>query len=179
MMATEHPQEGTAESGESNPDVVTAVKQAGDEVERPPAGILLVEDNDGHVELIRQNLLRMGISEPLERVRDGLEALDYLGCKGLYLDRSDVKPVVVILDIGLPGVDGFEVLRQVKSDPRYQRVPFVVLTMAESPEVLSRCYELGCEICRSKWAVFADFGHFAELIREIISLARSAYSRTP
>lgn len=140
-----------------------------------PAGFLLVEDNDGHACLVESNLRRFGIDNPIHRVGDGEEALQFLDRAAAGEDRESVGPLVVILDLGLPRTDGFEVLRSAKANPRLQNNPVVVLTTSENPDDIQRCYDLGCDCCTSKWAVFSTFDEFAELMRRYAGLAESAH----
>jgi two-component system, response regulator len=93
------------------------------------AEVLLVEDNPADAELILYSLLGAKLPAKIEVVHDGHEALEYLFCRGSYSQRSpDSPPRLVLLDIKLPKVNGLEVLRQLKFDPRTQFIPIVMLT---------------------------------------------------
>jgi CheY-like chemotaxis protein len=109
-----------------------------------PMVILLVEDDDGHAYLVEQNLLEAGFANPLVRLRDGQEALDYVRCEGAFAGRAPAGPVLMLLDINMPRVDGVEVLRRLKADPKTDLLPVIVLTTTDDPREVKRCYEVGC-----------------------------------
>lgn len=99
----------------------------------PIAPILLVEDSDDDAELTKMAFADARIDNPLVRVRDGVEALDYLFCRGAYAQRdASQAPAVVLLDLNLPRVGGLEVLRGLRADPRTTHLPVVVLTSSEA-----------------------------------------------
>ncbi|WP_433083380.1 response regulator [Dactylosporangium sp. CA-052675] len=99
--------------------------------------VLLVEDNPDDLELALLALDRGTSATAVDVARDGAEALDYL------FTRRPEPPQVVLLDIKLPLVDGIDVLRQVKSDPRTRHIPVVMLTSSAQDRDLRACYELG------------------------------------
>lgn len=106
--------------------------------------ILLVEDDPNDVELTRHALQRHNLTNRLEVVRDGAEALDFLLCTGAYAHRQiGDTPKLVLLDLKLPRVDGFEVLRQIKADPRTRTIPVVVLTSSGEERDIVESYQLG------------------------------------
>jgi CheY-like chemotaxis protein len=121
--------------------------------------IVLIEDDDGHATLVERNLRRSGISNGFVRFRDGQEALDYFfgapGTQGAendaqrdarYPSRDALGNFVVLLDLRMPRVDGFEVLRRLKAEPATASVPVIVLTTTDDPREIERCYELGCNV---------------------------------
>ncbi len=105
--------------------------------------ILLVEDSPNDVELILTALSENCLANEVVVVRDGEEALDYLYRKGVFKLRMEGNPVVVLLDLKLPKVDGLEVLAQIKSDPELKAVPVVVLTSSREEQDLLNSYNLG------------------------------------
>ncbi len=119
--------------------------------------ILMAEDDDGHASLVRRNLKRAGISNEIVHVSDGQAALDYLRCEGPYAARVPNGPLLLLLDINMPRVDGVEVLRRLKGEERTARVPVIVLTTTDDPREIERCYELGCSVYVTKPVAYEDF----------------------
>ena len=106
--------------------------------------ILLVEDSPDDLELTLDAMEEYRASRRLHAVRDGAEALDFLFCRGAYRHRSiDHPPRLVLIDLKLPRVDGIEVLRQVKADPRTRRIPVVVMSASDQDADRRRSYDLG------------------------------------
>jgi len=95
---------------------------------REPGSILYVEDDERDVELTLGALEQHHLANGVTVVRDGEEALDYLYRRQSFRERATNDPVLVLLDLKMPKVDGFEVLRQIKSDDRLKTIPVVVLT---------------------------------------------------
>jgi CheY-like chemotaxis protein len=126
--------------------------------------ILLVEDSPNDVELILASLSENALANEVVVVRDGEEALDYLYRRGLFRLRMEGNPVVVLLDLKLPKIDGLEVLVQLKNDPILQLVPVVVLTSSREEPDLLRCYELGVN---SYVVKPIDFDEFTSVIKQI------------
>lgn len=129
-----------------------------------PMVILLVEDDDGHAYLVEQNLADAGFANPLVRLRDGQEALDYVRCEGAYAGRVPAGPVLMLLDINMPRVDGIEVLRRLKADPRTDLLPVIVLTTTDDPREIQRCYEVGCASYVTKPV---EYDKFVEAVRRL------------
>ena len=106
--------------------------------------ILLVEDNEGHAVLIKDNLREGRIANEIIDARDGQEALDYLFRVGKYENlKGTPLPGLILLDINLPRVDGYGVLQQLKADERLKHIPVIMLTSTDDPTEVSRCYNLG------------------------------------
>lgn len=119
--------------------------------------ILLVEDNAKDAELTLNALERCQLLNQVMHVRDGAEALDYLRREGDYQDANHGGPVVVLLDLKLPKVDGLEVLAAVRSDPHLSRTPIVMLTSSREEQDLVRSYELGVNAFVVKPVDFKEF----------------------
>jgi CheY-like chemotaxis protein len=126
--------------------------------------IVLVEDDDGHANLVERNLRRAGVANSIERLRDGQEAIDFIQGQGAFSDRDLALPLLVLLDIKMPRVDGIEVLRRVKSNPQTALIPIIVLTTTDDPREIQRCYELGCSVYISKPV---DYVAFVEAINRL------------
>src|SRR5262245_13018703 len=102
-------------------------------MERDPVQILLAEDDLGHASLIQRNLKRGGFVNEVVHVTDGQQALDYVYCRGSHAQRPMNVPMLLVLDIKMPRVDGIEVLKQVKSDPATEKLPVIMLTTTDDP----------------------------------------------
>ena len=129
-----------------------------------PLIILLAEDDDGHASLIQRNLKRAGVGNQIVRVKDGQEALDYLRGEGAFAGRPVDIPLLLLLDINMPRLDGVEVLRQIKADPRTECIPVIMLTTTDDPREVERCYQLGCNVYVTK-PVSSE--RFVEAIRRL------------
>ena len=120
--------------------------------------ILLVEDNPDDMELALHALRQEKLANRVEIARDGEEALDFLFCRGAHQGRPfDHQPKVVLLDLKLPKVDGIEVLRQLKSDPRTRAIPVVILTASREEKDMINGYQLGVNAYIQKPVDFAQF----------------------
>ena len=129
-----------------------------------PILIVLVEDDDGHANLVERNLQRAGLANGIHRLKDGQEALDYVQGKGEYIGSPAPQPMLLLLDIKMPRVDGVEVLRQLKSDPQTAPIPIIMLTTTDDPREIQRCYELGCSVYITKPV---DYQAFVEAINRL------------
>lgn len=106
--------------------------------------ILLVDDNVNDAELTLMALAKTGKAPPEVVVtHDGEEALDYLYCRGNFQKRAEGNPIVVLLDLKMPKVDGFEVLGRMKSDPQLKMIPVVVMTSSREEQDLLDSYQFG------------------------------------
>ncbi len=105
--------------------------------------ILLVEDDPNDVELTLEALSEYKLANEIAVARDGVEALDYLHLRGAHAGRPAGNPVVVLLDLKMPRLDGIEVLRQMRQEEQLRRVPVVVLTSSRESRDLEECYRIG------------------------------------
>jgi chemotaxis family two-component system response regulator Rcp1 len=105
-----------------------------------PLDILMVEDNEGDIRLMREMLREVNPSARLHVVTDGLEAIDFLGYQGHYIDAP--RPNVILLDLNLPKLDGREVLARVKANPHLQTIPVIVLTCCHAELDIESSYKL-------------------------------------
>ncbi len=120
--------------------------------------VLLVEDTPEDAELTIRSLKRRNLANNLMWVKDGAEALDFLFAKGRYAGRSGASgPKVILLDLHLPKLNGIEVLRRLKADPRTKLTPVVVLTSSTEDSDMKTCYELGVSSFVSKPVEFDEF----------------------
>ncbi len=105
--------------------------------------ILLAEDNENDVELTLAALAENNLANRVDVVRDGVEALDFLHYRGKYTTRDRGNPIVLLLDLKMPRMDGLEVLQKLKSDPQLNSIPVVVLTSSRLEKDLVDSYKLG------------------------------------
>ena len=106
--------------------------------------ILLVEDNPNDVELTLRALKKANISNQIHVVRDGEEATEFIFCEGKFANRRiEDTPSVILLDLKLPKIDGLEILKRIKSDPRTKSIPVIVLTSSREQKDILESYNLG------------------------------------
>ena len=106
--------------------------------------ILIVEDTPQDLELTLRALRKAKLSNRIQVARDGVEAMEFIFCEGPHAERNiEDGPKVILLDLKLPKIDGIEVLRRVKSDPRTKRIPVVVLTSSKEQKDVVESYRLG------------------------------------
>ena len=120
--------------------------------------ILLVEDDSGHARLIEKNLRRANLTNDIVNVTDGQQAIDYLSSNGR------AKSLLVLLDLNLPVLDGYQMLERMKNDERTKRIPVIILTTTDDTREVARCYELGCNVYVTKPV---DYEQFSEAIRKL------------
>ncbi len=106
--------------------------------------ILLAEDDEGHATLIKKNLKRSGLLNEIIHFKDGEETLNYLFQKGKRKIRTGDTHLILLLDIKMPKIDGFEVLAKIKEDPELKKMPVFMITTTADPAEVERCYSLGC-----------------------------------
>lgn len=113
-----------------------------------PLKILLVEDDPGHARLIEKNLRRGGVTNEIVLFSNGQDLLDFLGngCGG----RPATGRMLILLDLNLPVMDGYQVLVNLKSGEYTRKIPVIVLTTTDIPQEVSTCYELGCNLFVTK-----------------------------
>ena len=127
--------------------------------------IMLLEDNADDEALTLRALRKNNIQNEVVVARDGVEALDYLFGTGAYAERDTrIKPLVILLDLKLPKIDGLEVLRRLRADERTRFIPVVVLTSSKEEQDLINSYSLGCNSYIRKPV---DFVQFVEAVRQL------------
>ena len=126
--------------------------------------ILIVEDDPNDVELTLTALADYNLANEVVVTRDGQQALDYLHCRAEFSTRPAGNPAVMLLDLKLPKIGGLEVLQQVKSDPRLQMIPVVVLTSSNEEKDMMRSYSLGVNAYVVKPV---DFHEFVNAVKEL------------
>jgi CheY-like chemotaxis protein len=126
--------------------------------------ILLVEDDPKDVELTLTALEEYNLANEVFVVGDGVDALDYLHCRGAFVTRTRENPAVMLLDLKLPRVDGLEVLQAIKSDEKLKVIPVVVLTSSREEKDMVASYKLGVNAYVVKPV---DFHEFVNAIKEL------------
>ena len=126
--------------------------------------VLLVEDSPYDVDLTLGALKPYQITNKVDVDRDGGEALDYLYCRGLFATREPGNPLLILLDLQMPKVDGIEVLRQIRADPVLRLIPVVVFTSSSEQQDIVDSYELGVNAYIVKPV---EFGKFSEAVRHL------------
>ena len=130
----------------------------------PLKRILLVEDNERDIELTLAALGEHNLANEVVVARDGAEALDYLYCRGQFSGHANGLPVVVLLDLKMPKVDGLEVLRKIRSDSNLKMVPVVMITSSREEQDLINSYQLGVNAYVVKPV---DFQKFVASVKEL------------
>lgn len=127
-----------------------------------PIVILLVEDDEGHAEIVRRNFEMCRMANHLIHVADGQAALDYLNQRNEFSDPAkSPRPGVILLDLRLPKVDGLEVLKIVKADPKLHTIPVVILTTSSAETDMVRAYD---SHANSYLVKPVDFTQFTQLM---------------
>ncbi len=130
-----------------------------------PVEILLVEDDPHDLELAQRALRRANITNRIQVARDGAEALEFLFCEGSHSARKiEDTPKLILLDLKLPKVDGLELLKRAKSDPRTQTIPVVVLTSSKEQNDVVESYRLGVN---SYIVKPVNFEGFADAVQQV------------
>ena len=128
--------------------------------------ILIAEDDDGHAELIEENLRESGLKNTIIRFRDGQEALDFLFGEPSEIQSRRVQgqAYMMLLDIRMPRVDGVQVLQRLKQDPELKSMPVIMLTTTDDPREIQNCYALGCSCYITKPI---DYRKFSDMLTRL------------
>lgn len=118
--------------------------QKGDLLMNKEVIILIAEDDEGHAELIRRNLSRAGIINPIKHFKDGQAVIDFLFSKHNDDGMISGNAYILLLDIRMPKMDGIEVLRIIKSDENLRKMPVVMITTTDDPREVDMCHTIGC-----------------------------------
>jgi two-component system response regulator len=120
--------------------------------------ILLVEDNQDDLDMTMRALRKANLTNHIQAVRDGAEAVDFIFCQGAFAGRKfESAPKVILLDLKLPKIDGMDVLKRIKSDPRTKMIPVVVLTSSKEQKDVIESYNLGVNSYMVKPVNFEGF----------------------
>jgi CheY-like chemotaxis protein len=141
--------------------------------------ILLVDDSPRDIELALTALDTHHLANRVVALRDGAEALDYLYRRGEFAGRADGDPVVILLDLKMPKVDGIEVLRQIKSDTPLKMIPVVMMTSSREEQDLLNSYQLGVNAYVVKPVNFQKFVEAIEQVGAFWALINEPPPGTP
>jgi two-component system, response regulator len=127
--------------------------------------ILLVEDNQDDLDMALRALRKANLTNRIQTVRDGAEAVEFIFCEGAFAGRKfENPPKVILLDLKLPKIDGMEVLKRIKSDPRTKMIPVVILTSSKEQRDVIESYNLGVN---SYIVKPVNFEQFAAAVQEL------------
>ncbi len=127
--------------------------------------ILHVEDDPAHRLLVKESLINHSVTNKVIEMEDGQEAIDYLYGRGEYADREKCPlPDLILLDIKMPVMDGFEVLKELKNDPEMKHIPVIMLTTSTKEEEVAMGYNFGANAYVTKPL---DFSEFAKKLKDI------------
>jgi CheY-like chemotaxis protein len=130
------------------------------------APILLVDDDENDLFLLKYAFNQAGVTHPLVELTNGQQALDYLFGNGAYTDRRQhPPPAFLLLDLKLPIKSGFEVLRELRDEPRFKRLVVIVLSASGQPHDVARAYDLGANSYIVKPSGIDDLRRLAERFR--------------
>jgi CheY-like chemotaxis protein len=139
---------------------------------REAVTILLVEDDPGHAVLIEKNLRRGGIANALVTVNDGQKAVDFLLKKDGHRSDTNPVPLVILLDLNMPSLDGYQVLKIIKTDERTRQIPVIMLSTTDNPVEVAKCYELGCNVYVTKPVEYEAFSKAIQNLGAILSIIK-------
>lgn len=138
--------------------------------------LLLVEDDLGHARLIERNLRRAGVTHELTILHDGEAALAYLDHEFGEQGSPPATPLVILLDLNLPGRDGYQVLKSIKNNPRTKHLMVIMLTTTDDPHEVAHCYDLGCNAFITKpmqYERLVDLTHKLGAFLSIVTLSNA------
>jgi len=132
--------------------------------------ILIAEDDKGHFELVKRNLWLNCINNEIIHFKDGQEILDFLFNTGQGQQRTEGESYILLLDIRMPKVDGYEVLKKIKDDQTLKNIPVIMLTTTSDANEVDRCYEMGCSFYMVKPVNYNKFMGAVENLGAFLSL---------
>ncbi len=134
---------------------------------RPHHPILLVEDSPEDTEAMLRAFRKAGLANPVQHCSDGDDALDFLFQRGRYAaPGAPPRPIVILLDLNLPGTDGREVLAEIKQDERLKMIPVVVLTTSSDERDIQKCYQMGANSYIKKPVDLDGFMRAVQLLKD-------------
>jgi CheY-like chemotaxis protein len=130
--------------------------------------IIMIEDDDGHAKLIEKNLRRAGIANEITHLNTGAKGVEFL------FNNKDMEgeQMLVLLDLNLPEVDGYEILERLKTEEITKNLPVIVLTTTDNPKEINRCYDLGCNVYITKPVEYESFSAAIQKFGLMLSVVR-------
>ncbi len=136
--------------------------------------ILIAEHDEEHFDMMKNSLLRAGVSNQILRLADGRQTLDYLfEISAQPASERASQQYVLFIDVNLPDVGGVEVLEKIKADGQLSKIPVIVLTTVDDPHTIDRCYDLGCSTYVVKPAKNEDFAEIIQKIGSFLSVVET------
>ncbi len=132
--------------------------------------VLVVEDNEDDIAIIRRAMRKSEMKCDLSFARDGAEAIDFLWHKGEYEDAP--RPDLILLDLNLPKIDGLDVLAKIKEDDKLRRIPVIVLTISQHEQDMIRAYDSGAASYMNKPVDSKDFERLIQTVQDYWKIAR-------
>ena len=150
------------------------------EVMQPQALIVLVEDSEHDVNLVRRTFAKAQVAEPIHVVKSAEEAMAFLENRPPYTDRvKNPMPALIMLDLTLPGMDGFELLKWIRVQTKFDRVYIVVLTASLNPQDVRHAYELGANSFLNKPLELANVGSLLAATRRPLRWLKTQAEAVP
>ncbi len=139
-----------------------------------PVTIVIAEDDDGHAKLIGEQLAESGVKNPVLRLKDGQETLDFFFRTGPGRKAEEGHGYLLLLDIKMPRVDGIAVLKKLKAEDALKTLPIIMLTTTDDPRDVEACYRAGCNNYLTKPVAFARFAEIVKRLGLFISIVKVA-----
>lgn len=134
--------------------------------------VLMVDDDEGQALLVKKNLRRTELDAEFSYVDRGQRALDFLFRKNEFENREKSEHTVILLDINMPGMDGFEVLRQIRMSEKTSNTPVVMLTTTDEEQEIERSYSLGCNAYITKPVDYEEFSSSMRRLGDFLSMLK-------
>jgi CheY-like chemotaxis protein len=140
--------------------------------DQAPVTVLLVEDDPGHTILIQKNLRRGGLQGDIVTVDNGGRAVDFILKKGEFAGDDRLGTVIILLDLNLPVLDGYQVLNILKHEAATRHIHIIMLTTTDNPPEIKRCYDLGCNMYVTKPVEYEAFTESIRNLGAFLSIVR-------